>query len=89
MKHMSDLTTLPSASSFTLPKAPNFNRLPSFLKAGFIHNSKFQNVRSQKFHQRMIVCELLKAKANSLFLETDIKDATLYYEQVNQPTLLK
>lgn len=86
---MFDVTSIPCASSFILAKAPNFNRLPAFIKAGLIHYSKFQNVRSQKFHQRMIVCELLKAKANSLFLEAEIKEATLYYEQVTNNTLLR
>ena len=81
---MSDFSSIKSGSnsSFILPKAPKFNSQPSFIKAGLLHFQKYQNVRKQNFDQRIAVCELLKAKANNLFLDGEYEEAVNQYEQV-------
>jgi len=80
---MSDFSSTKSgsSSSFSLPKAPKFNNMPSFIKSGFLHFQKYQNVRKQSFDQRIAVCELLKAKANNLFLDGLYEEAVSQYEQ--------
>ena len=81
MSNLSSLKPAPAAH-INLPKASKFNNLPSFIKAGFTHYQKYQNVRKQSFYQRIAVCELLKAKANNIFLEENYSGAISEYEQV-------
>ena len=70
----------PPAKKFL--SSQDYNLLPQFLKAGLTYLQKYENVRRQGFRQRLIVCELLKMKGNTLFNENQTKEACCQYEQV-------
>ena len=63
-------------------KTSMFNRMAKFTRAGYSFCSKYKNVRRQAYHQRLVVCELLIEKANSLFIDKKFEDAMLMYSQV-------
>jgi len=55
---------------------------PQFLKASLANIKKYENVRRQGLEQRIIVCNLLKARGNSLLKKHLIQEACETYEQV-------
>jgi hypothetical protein len=62
----------------------SLNPLPHFLKASLENLKKYENVRTQGLEQRIIVCDLLKTKANNLLKEHLIQEACQTYEQVKR-----
>jgi len=56
--------------------------LCSFIKNSSQYLHCFKNVRSQRFFQRMMVCDLLKNDGNFNFKSGNFKRATELYEQV-------
>lgn len=55
----------------------------AFIRNSSLYIEKFKNVRSQRFFQRMIVCEILKNDGNFNFKSGNFKKATELYEQVS------
>ena len=73
------------SNSVTAEKKGSFLFLDPF--CSFIKNSSqyldcYKNVRSQRFFQRMAVCDLLKNDGNCYFKSGNFKRATELYEQV-------
>ena len=54
----------------------------SFIKNSSQYLDCYKNVRSQRFFQRMAVCDLLKNDGNCHFKSGNFKRATELYEQV-------
>lgn len=67
-----------------MPSLQPCSSLPQFLKASLENLKKNENVRRQGLEQRIIVCDLLKAKGNSLLKEHLIQEACQTYEQVKR-----
>lgn len=66
----------------------SLDSLPQFLKASLVHMKKYENVKRQGLEQRIIICDLLKNKGNSLLKEHMIPEACETYEQVKESSIV-